>query len=42
MTRRDEWLSAACWALLGALIVVASWRMDRLDDRGINPGRRRG
>lgn len=37
MSRRDELLSAAVWAALGAAIVVASWRMERLDDRGINP-----
>lgn len=34
---RDELLSAAGWGALGTAIVVASWRMDRLDDRGINP-----
>jgi hypothetical protein len=37
MSRRDELLSAALWAVLGAVIVAASWRMDRLEDRGINP-----
>ncbi len=37
MARRDELLSAAIWASFGACIVVASWRMDRLGDRGINP-----
>ncbi len=37
MSRRAELLSAAFWALLGGAILVASWRMDRLGDRGINP-----
>jgi len=37
MSRRGELLSAAVWAALGTVIAVASWRMDRLDDRGINP-----
>lgn len=30
-------MSAALWAALGTVILVASWRMDRLTDRGINP-----
>ena len=30
-------MSAALWAALGIVILVASWRMDRLTDRGINP-----
>jgi hypothetical protein len=37
MSRRGDLLSAAVWALLGGAVVVASWRMDRLADRGINP-----
>ena len=37
MSRRSELLSAAFWALLGGAVLVASWRMDRLGDRGINP-----
>ncbi len=37
MARRDDLLSAAAWGLLGAVIVVASWRMDRLPNLGINP-----
>jgi len=37
VSRRSETLSAAGWALAGAAILVASWRMDRLDSRGINP-----
>lgn len=28
---------AALWALFGLAIVVASWRMDRLEHQGINP-----
>lgn len=30
-------LDAAFWAALGAAILVASWRMDRLEALGINP-----
>jgi len=37
VSRRHELLGAAFWAALGAVVLVASWRMDRLDDRGINP-----
>lgn len=37
MSRRSEALSAAGWALTGAAILIASWRMDRLESRGINP-----
>ncbi len=37
MARRDELIDAAAWAVAGAAILVASWRMDRLDSRGINP-----
>jgi hypothetical protein len=37
VSRRSESLSAAGWALGGAAILVASWRMDRLESRGINP-----
>ena len=37
MSRRGDLLSAAFWALLGGAVVIASWRMDRLVDRGINP-----
>lgn len=37
MSRRADLLTAAGWAALGTAIVVASWRMDRLADRGINP-----
>ncbi len=37
VTRRDELINAAGWAAAGAAILIASWRMDRLDNRGINP-----
>ncbi len=37
MSRRAEVLSAAVWAAVGGGIVVASWRMDRLENLGINP-----
>ena len=37
MSRQIEWLSAVLWAATGAAILAASWRMDRLADRGINP-----
>jgi hypothetical protein len=37
VSRRRDFLSAAVWAALGTGILVASWRMDRLQDRGINP-----
>jgi len=37
MSRRDEVVNAGVWAALGAVIVVASWRMDRLATMNINP-----
>ncbi len=37
MSRSSELLSASLWAGAGATILVASWRMERLADRGINP-----
>ncbi len=37
MSRRDDAVSAVAWALLGGVIVVASWRLDRLENLGINP-----
>lgn len=37
MSRRGELLSAAFWAALGSSILVASWRMDRLEHQGISP-----
>jgi putative tricarboxylic transport membrane protein len=37
MSRRDELLNAGLWAALGAAILVASWRMDRLAGQGISP-----
>ncbi len=36
MSRRDQLLDAGVFAALGAVIGVASWRMDRLADRGID------
>ena len=36
-TRGRELSSAACFGVLGVAIGVASWRMDRLADRGIEP-----
>jgi Tripartite tricarboxylate transporter TctB family len=37
MTRREEYLNAGVWATLGAVILVASWRMDRLATTNIDP-----
>ncbi len=37
MASKNDRLSALGWAIAGATITVASWRMDRLQDRGINP-----
>lgn len=37
MSRRAEVLSAVVWAVAGGAIVLASWRMDRLDALAINP-----
>ena len=37
MSRRDELRSAVAFAVLGAVMLIASWRMDRLVDRGIDP-----
>ncbi|MEQ1807890.1 MAG: hypothetical protein ABL900_21115, partial [Burkholderiaceae bacterium] len=37
MSRRAELLNAAVWAVAGGAIVVASWRMNRLDKLSINP-----
>jgi hypothetical protein len=37
MTRRQEYLNAGVWATLGAVILVASWRMDRLATMNIDP-----
>ena len=36
MAPRNDYLSAACWAAFGIIVVVASWRMDRLENLGIN------
>lgn len=35
--RRVELLSAVAWAAFGALLLVASWRMDRLESQGVTP-----
>ena len=35
-SRRAELLSAAFWAMLGSAILIASWRMERLTQQGIN------
>ncbi|MGL6108886.1 MAG: tripartite tricarboxylate transporter TctB family protein [Rubrivivax sp.] len=37
MSRRDEYLNAGVWAALGMVILVASWRMDRLATMNIDP-----
>ncbi len=37
MSRREELQNAGVFALVGTAILVASWRMDRLADRGIEP-----
>jgi putative tricarboxylic transport membrane protein len=37
MSRGDDVLSAAAFAVLGSAIVIASWRMERLEKLGINP-----
>ena len=34
---RRNFYEAAGWAMLGAVILVASWRMDRLQSQDINP-----
>lgn len=38
MSRRGDGLSAAFWGALGATLLVASWRMDRLAHLGIAAG----
>jgi putative tricarboxylic transport membrane protein len=37
VSRRADLLTAATWGAVGTAILVASWRMNRLDDRGISP-----
>lgn len=37
MSRRREWVNAGGWAAAGVIILVASWRLDRLDKLNINP-----
>ncbi len=34
MSRRGDWLSALAWAAFGALLLAASWRMERLESQG--------
>jgi hypothetical protein len=37
MTPRADLLSAALWGAFGTLVVVASWRLPRLEQMGVNP-----
>jgi hypothetical protein len=37
VSSRSEYLSAALWAAFGVIVMVASWRLDRLENLGINP-----
>lgn len=37
MSRRGDGLSAAGWAAFGTWLLVASWRMDRLQSQGVAP-----
>jgi uncharacterized membrane protein YjfL (UPF0719 family) len=37
VARRDELVNAGVWAVLGMVILVASWRMDRLATMNIDP-----
>lgn len=37
MTRRPDRLLGAGWIALGMVVLVASWRMDRLESQHINP-----
>jgi hypothetical protein len=37
MTPRADLLSAGLWGAFGTLVVVASWRLPRLEQMGINP-----
>jgi Tripartite tricarboxylate transporter TctB family len=34
---RGDFLSAAAWAAFGVVVVIASWRLDRLENLHINP-----
>ena len=37
MTRRADLISAAMWGAFGTVVIVASWRLPRLEQMGINP-----
>jgi len=37
MTRRADLISAAVWGAFGTVVIVASWRLPRLEQMGINP-----
>jgi hypothetical protein len=37
VSRRSDYLSAALWAVFGVIVVVASWRIERLENLSINP-----
>jgi hypothetical protein len=37
MTRRADLISAALWGAFGTVVIVASWRLPRLEQMGINP-----
>lgn len=37
MTPRSDYLSALGWAAFGLVVLIASWRLDRLGKLGINP-----
>ena len=37
MTRRADLVSAALWGAFGTVVIVASWRLPRLEQMGINP-----
>ncbi|HET9205765.1 MAG TPA: tripartite tricarboxylate transporter TctB family protein [Burkholderiaceae bacterium] len=37
MSRRADLISAAVWGAFGAVVIVASWQLPRLEQMGINP-----
>ncbi len=37
MSRGVDYLVAAAWAVFGVVVLVASWRIERLENLGINP-----
>jgi hypothetical protein len=37
LAARRNFFEAVCWFVLGAVILVASWKMDRLQSQDINP-----